>query len=242
MGPGGARGVRARSSGSGSTAGWPDSGSTSRTACTRTRSCATTRRKPSEGPLAGRFGQRAVYSMNRPEIARGVPGLAADRGQLPGRRGCCSARPGWATWTGWPATTATTMSCSWRSTSRSCSPRSPRRTCPVSWRRPWPGSRPGRARCGRRRTTTSAGSPSRWCGGGRAEDPAGPAGAGHPAGHPGALLRRRDRDDRRGCPARAAAGRDVTRRESRLAGQPGPRPNPDAVGCHGQRGIRAGRG
>ena len=76
----------------------------------------------------------------------------------------------------------------------------------------------------------------------RAEDPAGPAGAGHAARDDRALLRRRDRDDRRGRPARAAAGPDDPRRGVGRAGQQGPRPHPDAVGCVGHGGIRAGGG
>ena len=76
---------------------------------------------------------------------------------------------------------------------------------------------------------------------GRAEDPAGPARAGHAARHDRALLRRRDRDDRRACPAGTAAGRDVPGWRRRLAGQQGPGPHPHAVGRHGHRGLHRHR-
>ena len=46
------------------------------------------------GPLAGRFGAAGRLQHEPAADPRGVPGLAADRGQLPRTSACCSARPG----------------------------------------------------------------------------------------------------------------------------------------------------
>jgi hypothetical protein len=84
-----------RFSGSGSTGASPVSASTSPTACTRTRNCATTRRRHRAGPLAGHFGQQARLQREPAGNASGLPGLAADRGRLPWRlpwRACAARR------------------------------------------------------------------------------------------------------------------------------------------------------
>ena len=52
---------------SGSSAGWPGSGSTWRTACTRTPSCATTRRGRATTRSTARSACGSVYNINRPE-------------------------------------------------------------------------------------------------------------------------------------------------------------------------------
>ena len=62
----------------------------------------------------------------------------------------------------------------------------------------------------------------------RAPHPAGPAGAGHPARHARPVLRRRAGHDRRGRPGRAGPRQDEG--GSRSPGEPGPGPDPDALG------------
>ena len=116
-------------------------------------------------PAGGRVrpAARSTTSTGRRRTASTATGARSPRATRP--RGCCSARRGSPTPSGWPPTTATTTSCSSASTSGSPSPVSTRPGWPRSWRRRWPRCRPARARCGWAPTTTWAGSPSRWCGG-----------------------------------------------------------------------------
>ncbi len=99
VGAGRARGVPRGSWSSGSTAAWPGSASTWRTACTRTRSCATTRRW-SRRTGATRWSASSGSGRSTTSTSRGarrLPGLAEDRRAATPRTGCCSARPGSAT-------------------------------------------------------------------------------------------------------------------------------------------------
>ena len=166
----------------------------------------------SSDPLAGRFGQQMAYSANRPEthgVFRDWRKIA--EGYRPPRLLLGE------TWVrrprrGSPRSTATTTSCSSRSTSRSCSPpfaardlsgvvgatlaRLPAGACPV-----WTASNHDVGRF-----------PTRWCGGDERKARLALLVLATLPGHHGAVLRRRDRDDRRRGPARAAAGQDVARR------------------------------
>ena len=181
-----------------------------------------------DDPLGGRFGLRQVYSMNRPEVHGVFRRLAGDRRRATTRRGCCSARPGCGDWTRWPRSTATTTSCSWRSTSRSCSRPSARRAGRVVGER-WRRCPPAPARSGRPPTTTLAGS-----------RPAGAAATTREvrlallvlATLPGTLVLYYGDEigmtRRRRCRRNCAGTNDARRR--RPARQPRPRPDPDAVG------------
>ena len=138
---------------------WPGSASTWRTACTRTPSCATTRRWSGGTRWRAATACQVVYNSNRPEIARRLPGLAEDRRELLRRSGCCSARPG--------SRDARRLAAYYGDNDELqlgfnfpfvFADLDRGRRWPRSSSRRWPRCRPARARCGSAPTTTSAGS------------------------------------------------------------------------------------
>ena len=106
VGPRRARGIPARSCGSGSTGAWPGSASTSHTGLYKDAQLRDDPPAP-EGRLVDRPVRPGPGVQRQPAgVARGVPGLARRSPRAIRRRGCCSARPGSATWPGWPPSTA----------------------------------------------------------------------------------------------------------------------------------------
>ena len=128
---------------------------------------AAARRPPGDrlGPAPGPVRPAAGLTARTGRRRTASTGTGARSPRATGRRGCCSARPGWGTSAGSPRSTGTTTSCSWRSTSRSCSPRSPRASCPSV-----AGATLARLPAGACPVWTASNHdvgrfPTRWCGG-----------------------------------------------------------------------------
>ena len=205
---------------------------------------------PGGSQLDGRFGLsgRSTTPTGRRRTASTATGGRSPTATR--RPGCCSARPGSATSPGSRRYYGNDDELQLASTSRSRSRRSDARQLPGSSSDTLAALPPGACPVWTGSNHDIGRFPSRWCDGDERAIQAGAADAAHAARHDRAVLRRRDRHDRRRRAARAPARRDDARRGSPQR-QPGPRADADAVGrlaCRRlhrraacRRGCRSGR-
>ncbi len=191
----------------------------------------------SDGPLAGRFGLRSEYNENRPEVHavyrdwRAIADRYAPPRLLLGE-----------TWVGelgqlaafYGADDELQLAFNFPFVFAELRRRRPRGGRGKHARRAAGGRVPGLDRVQPRRRPL----PEPLVRRGRSDDQARAAGARYPARCAGAVLRRRDRHDRRHRPARARQG--YSRRRERQAG-PGPGQDADAVGRLAERGVHRRR-